>query len=67
MTAPRSAWLMNSEPAVPNKYSISPETPASVAVEARLAGYLVKVLSPRIIGFLVGTLIISLSIYQLIR
>jgi hypothetical protein len=32
-----------------------------------MAGYQVKVFSPRIIGFLVGTLILSLSIYQLIR
>lgn len=34
---------------------------------APLAGYLVKIMPPRIIGFLVGTLIVSLSIYQLIR
>jgi hypothetical protein len=34
---------------------------------APLAGYVVKVAPPRIIGLLVGTLILSLSIYQLIR
>lgn len=34
---------------------------------APLAGYLVKIVPPRIIGFLVGTLIVSLSIYQIAR